>query len=395
VRIVLTRGHRNTGFWLTRWLGAAGHQVTVTDSHALAFGLKSRYSHAYEWLPEPSAPEYADRLVALVRRLRPDVLFPVGDVVAASARRDDLARETAVLMAHPDAYQVLLDKSSAYELCGRFGIGHPRVLGTDLESVAEHIPDRRDGSPLAVIKPRRDVGGGQGIVFLAKREDLEDAWQRRSQVFGPLIATEYVKGPVHAQYAVQFLFDRKSELIEFFVLQKLRQWPAGSGITVAAKSIRDLSLVPRLVPLFQHLRWQGPVEVELKRDTDRGDWKVLEINPRFSGTVAFSLMAGVDIPGSMVAASQGQSRPRAIEPYYPGGLHYWSPFPWTRSVLSDLGRRDGIRDGLRDLAMPLLKRPVGNPYSLSDPSALVGKVGFQVAEALRRRLSTRGGRPPD
>jgi len=390
VRVLLTRGHRNAGLWLTRWLGAAGHEVTVADSRALAFGLTSRHAHAFEWLPEPTVPDYADRLLALVRRLRPDVLIAGSDAAAASPRREELARETAVLMPHADAYRALLDKPTAYELCARFEIGHPRVLGTDLQSVMRHLPVYRNGSPLAVIKPRRDVGGGEGVLFLTKREELEDAWQGRSEAFGPLMATEYVKGPVDAQCAVQLLFDQNSELIEFFVLQKLRQWPPGSGITVAARSVRDLSLIPPLVPLFQHLRWQGPVEVELKRDAERGDWQVLEINPRFSGTLALSLMAGVDLPASVVAASLGESRPRAIEPYYPGDLHYWNPFPWTRGVLRDLRRRDSFRQGLRELSMPLLRRPVGNPYSIADPSALIGKVGFQVTEALRRRFPPRG-----
>lgn len=394
MRVLLTRGHRNAGLWLTRWLGAAGHEVTVADSRALAFGLRSRHAHAYEWLPEPTEAGYSDRLLALVRRLRPDVLFPLDGLVGVGEGRRELQDETAVLAADTSAHRTLLDKLRVYELCGQFGIPHPRVLGTDPQSLTERVRERRDGSPIAVIKPRLDIGGGRGIVFPTRREGLADLWQRLSREFGALVATEYVRGPVHAQYAVQMLFDRDSELIEFFVLQKLRQWPVGSGITAAARSTHDIQLVAQMLPLLQHLRWRGPVEIELKHDAETGSFRVLEINPRFSGTLSFSMLAGVDVAGSMLEASLGRSRPRALQPYFPKDLYYWSPLPWTRSVFSDLRRRSRIRQGLRDLSMPLLRRPVGNPYALNDPSALVGKIGLQVAEGLRKRVSPRVGNLP-
>ena len=61
---------------------------TTTDSRALAFGLKSRYAETFELLPEPSAPAYGDRLLAAVRRLRPEekVLLDSGPPAAAGER---------------------------------------------------------------------------------------------------------------------------------------------------------------------------------------------------------------------------------------------------------------------------------------------------------------------
>lgn len=387
MRILLTDGHRNIGLWITRHLGAAGHRIIAADSHMLAFGFKSRYADSFEQLPEPDAPEYANRLLALIRREQPDVMLPLGDLAAISARRDEFERETALLAADADAYQALSDKANVYSLCGQLGIPHPRVLATDPETLARKLREPDDNSPLAVIKPRRDRGAGRGVAFLHEHEGLTALWQGLTEQHGPLIATEFIPGPVDAQASVQLLFDRNSELIEFFVLRKLRQWPARSGIIVAATSTHELSLVAQMLPLFRKLRWRGPVEIEFKRDPRTGEACVLEINPRFSGTVAFPLSAGVDMPGSMLRASLGQSIHRPLQPYYAAGLHYWNPWPYTRSVLSDLYHPGRIGQGLRGLTMPFTGHPVGNPYVLSDPAALIGKVLSQVTEALRRRRS--------
>src|SRR5262245_31702486 len=97
MRILLTNAHRNIGFLVTRHLGAACHEVIAADSRALPLGFRSRHARAFELLPDPISPEYADRLLDLVRRTRPDVLMPLGGLAAVTARRTEFERECAVL----------------------------------------------------------------------------------------------------------------------------------------------------------------------------------------------------------------------------------------------------------------------------------------------------------
>jgi carbamoyl-phosphate synthase large subunit len=390
MRILLTNAHRNVGFLVTRHLGAAGHEVITADSRPLPFGFRSRFVRDFELLPDVLAPDFADALLTVIRRKRPDVLIAMGGLAAVSARREEFEHETAVLVPDASAYETLIDKAHVYELCGRFGIPHPRVLGTDPDTVRTQLQETGDGSPLAALKPRRDQGAGRGLVFIRHERQVAEVWPALSAKWGPLVGTDYVPGPVDAQHALHLMFDRDGELIEFFVLRKLRQWPLRKGITVAAMSTHEFDLVERMVPMFRHLRWRGPVEVELKRDTRTGLACVLEINPRFSGTLPFAVAAGVDMPLALVDASLDRSRPRVIEPYYPAGLYYWNPLPYTRSVLCDLVTRDGFRRGLRDLAFPFVRRPVGNPYRLSDPAAVVGKMLLQIGEAFTRRRTAPG-----
>jgi biotin carboxylase len=390
MRILLTNAHRNAGFCITRHLGAAGHHVIAADSRPLAFGLRSRYARSFELLPDPDAPDYADSLLAAIRRTRPEVLLPFGGVAAISARREEFERETAVLVAEANAHQALLDKGSVYGLCQQFGIPHPRVLGTDPEAVCTELREPGDGSPIAVLKPRRDQGAGRGLVFIQDKRQIGDLWPGLVARYGAMVATAFLPGPVDAQNAVHLLFDRNSELIEFFVVRKLRQWPPRSGITVAATSTHEIELVGQMLPLFRHLRWRGPAEVEFKRDPQSGAACVLEINPRFSGMLAFPLAAGVDLVSSMLSATLGRPNPRALRPHYPQGLYYWNPWPYARSVLSDLARARDFRHGLHGLAFPFARRPSGNPYHLDDPAALVGKLLLEFTEAWSRRPAPPG-----
>ena len=160
-------------------------------------------------------------------------------------------------------------------------------------------------------------------------------------------------GPVDAQHALHLLFDRDSELIEFFVLRKLRQWPRRSGITVAATSSHELELIERVLPLFRHLRWKGPVEVELKRDERSGEDCVLEINPRFSGTLAVSARGR-----RRHAAFNAERQPRPLQPARAAAvLRRRALLLESLAVRAqrarDLCSADGFRLGLRDLALPV------------------------------------------
>lgn len=394
MRVLLTNAHRNIGLLVTRHLAGAGHEVIGADSRALPFGFRSRHLHSFELLPDPLADDYGDRLLDLIRRTRPEVLMPLGGLAVVTERRQEFMRECGVLVADGASYRTLLDKAAVYEICGRFGIAHPRVLGTDPETVRARLRERGDDAPIAVIKPRRDRGGGQGLVFVREPHQVAILWPALESQHGPLVATDYVPGPVDAQRALHLLFDRDSALIDFFVLRKLRQWPRRSGITAAATSTHELGLIERVLPMFRELRWSGPVEVELKRDAESGADCLLEVNPRFSGTLPFALAAGVDLPVDMLNASLGRSSPRVLRPYYPAGLHYWSPWPYARSVARDLVSAEGFSGGLRDLAMPFTHRPVGNPYRLSDPAALAGKLLLQMRESLGRRRPRPSGGPP-
>jgi predicted ATP-grasp superfamily ATP-dependent carboligase len=150
------------------------------------------------------------------------------------------------------------------------------------------------------FKPRRDHGAGRELVFVRNVSEVADRLPDLEAHYGPMAATDFVPGLVDIQIALHLPFDRNSELIEFFALRKLRQWPAGSGLTAAATSTRECEKIEQMLPLFRHLRWRGRLEIELRRDARTGAACVLEVNPRFPGTLPFSHNVGVDLPGALI-----------------------------------------------------------------------------------------------
>jgi predicted ATP-grasp superfamily ATP-dependent carboligase len=76
------------------------------------------------------------------------------------------------------------------------------------------------------------------------------------------------------------LYSRDSRLVAAFTTAKKRQWPTTGGLTVVSRSTRDEAIIEQVKPFFEHWKWKGPAEIEIKWDALTGVNKVIEINPR-------------------------------------------------------------------------------------------------------------------
>jgi protein-tyrosine-phosphatase len=94
--------------------------------------------------------------------------------------------------------------------------------------------------------------------------------------------------------------------------------------------------------LLTALKWHGVAMVEFKMD-DRGQYWLMEINPRLWGSLALSIDAGIDFPSGLLQIACGQ--PLAPQPQYK--IHYY-----TRDLRTDV---DWLKSNLRaDPQDPLL-----------------------------------------
>ena len=77
--------------------------------------------------------------------------------------------------------------------------------------------------------------------------------------------------------------------------------------------------------LMDHLGWHGPAQVEWIRDTRDGNYKLLEINPRFWGTLELSMDAGLNFAELAVRMLAGEKLDEYFS-YSVGEKHRWA-FP--------------------------------------------------------------------
>jgi len=226
-----------------------------------------------------------------------------------------------------------------------------------------------------VVKPRIDVGGGQGVHFVSSPREIDVVEASVCDTYNGSVITEYIPGPVDNLLALHLLFDDESRLIGGFSQRKLRIWPAEVGVTVAAVSSHETKLIERFRPLFEELRWRGPAEVELKIDERDGVAKLIEINPRFSGAIHFPIACGVNLPVLLCRAALGERLQEVCGTEYEAGVRYIDAGRWASAVAAELragrqSRRAVLRRALRERR----GRRVPSIHRLSDPAPILAKL---------------------
>ncbi len=63
-----------------------------------------------------------------------------------------------------------------------------------------------------------------------------------------------------------------------------------------ARSFYDPELQSIGIRILKKLNWHGVAMVEFKKDAKSGEYKLIEINPKFWGSLGLAIASGVDFP---------------------------------------------------------------------------------------------------
>lgn len=301
-----------------RALGRRGLRVIAAEATVAAPGMLSRFA----WRRLVHRPGDIDALV----RARARVLFAMEEetLLRALERRAEFeAAGCRVPYAPAETIRRFSDKLWTTERARALGIPVPRSAC----------------APPAVVKPRRG-SGARGLRYV-------DA--------GPLGATEddIVQEripPGGESIGISLLYDEEGGLRAVFAHRRLREYPATGGPSTLRESIAPPpNLVAKSRALLESERFVGPAMVEWKAGL------LLEVNPRFWGSLALAIRAGVDFPWLLYRLARGE-RFAPVTEYrtgvrvrwlLPGDiLHFLQRRDWW-GLLRNLGRwvPDDVLDG--------------------------------------------------
>ncbi len=312
MKILITGSNWKIGVAAACSLAKKGFEVVGTDENQLPFNIHSRYLSAHYVHAQFTKDKFCDDLIEIIRKEKPDVLLPMGGTKKISFNKEMISKYVKVLVPDYESFLKAYDKKQTYNLCKEAGIAVPDRYTYD-EAIL--ILKNRENIKL-VVKPDYDIGGAAGLSIVGSTEQLYKALK----YFGSnsnYIIEEYIPG-ASAMRAVQVLFDKKNKMIEYFILKKIRQWPVTGGITAYAESSNEFELLEFIMPFFEKCRWSGPAEAELIIDERDGQPKLIEINPRFAGSIAFAIQCGINFPftACMAAVDCGNFESASI--YNPG-----------------------------------------------------------------------------
>ena len=370
VRVIVTDAQSRLGLHVIRALGRAGCRVTaVASSDAKAVvGFSSRYATERVRLPPG---KYSAALREGMKSLAPrhDVVVPISTLSIALVL-DSSDTEIRHYLPTPDALRVALNKTATMRAAEEAGVSIPRTFyGLTPETIAAWA-DEADGKFPLVVKFADDRRSGawepaDRYRIVRSASELVREYTRMSQLVTheyPLVQ-EYIEGDGYGFFAIT---NSSGDPFAIFGHRRLREYPISGGPSTLCESYHDEELVEAGTRLLRALKWRGLAMVEFKRDRVSGDYKLMEINPRFWGSLPLAIQCGVNFPAYQVQLALGM--PPQVSEKFPVGKKMRYFFTDALAVLQHFRTGDrrtvatqylrelldfSIRDGFFDMRDPL------------------------------------------
>jgi predicted ATP-grasp superfamily ATP-dependent carboligase len=232
------------------------------------------------------------------------VLIPSSDrYVTAIANHAAALASHYILSPGVELQGLLADKHTQYDLAARHGMPMPR---TEFAQCADDVVRfTRDATFPCLLKPTHFREWlrcspshplfGRKIAIARSPAELIAIYEQAAAIAAKVILQEIIEGPDSGKRVYLSCYDASGQRIANAMLRELRCDPLGFGPASVTEPIDDREVDEVCDRWLRRLGYVGLCEIEIKQDTRDGQFKLIEANPRLSGSGDAAPYAGVDL----------------------------------------------------------------------------------------------------
>jgi predicted ATP-grasp superfamily ATP-dependent carboligase len=244
-----------------------------------------------------------------------------------------------------DSLEIAMDKGRTMAVARELGLPTPGTWEPSSPEELDRILNHEIGSRQFVIKPRT-ARGSAGMVYNTRRSVAE--WRQHWDKHGPLLIQERIPKTGEG-LGVSLLLDDQHRCVASFSHRRLKQYPVSGGPSTDRESIHAPEMERQSIDLLKRLEWKGIAMVEWKLDPVDNTPKLMEINPRFWGSLELAIRAGVDFPALFARTALGEAL--GPPPDYPAGVRcrWMIPGDILRYLTTPSEEREGLGEFVKGL----------------------------------------------
>jgi len=305
---IVTEAFTRKSLSVIRSIGKSGFKViALGDSLFTTMSFWSRYCKLRFICKNAADNEekFGEVLLKVLENpnIKKPVIFPMEDasLIWCCKNLTLLSEKAHILLPSISSLLVAEDKSKTIKIAQDLGIPCPKTLFPTSEDEFISIIKSMENNDF-VVKPVKS-SGSLGLVY--GNIMSIDEWKQYWQKYGQSIIQERIsyKG---AGFGVSVLMDCNSNCIAHFTHQRIHQYPISGGPATNRISIIYPELLELSIKLLKSLSWIGIAMVEWKMDINTNTPKLMEINPRFWGSIELAVRSGVDFPALYAAIAKGE-----------------------------------------------------------------------------------------
>jgi len=298
MKVLVTNANRKNALGAVRSL-ANSYNVSAIDNNKLHISYLSRYceKNFYNYTdPKISIVKFIKDLLNVVKTYNYDLILPIGidTTIPISYYKKYFEEYCKVPIADYDTIIKAHDKKICLNLADKYGIPIPDTYSPtnkkDLIKISKNIK-------YPVVIKLRKGSATQGLQYVKSSSELIKKYYspiiRSDMIIDysfPLIQ-EYIKGDI---YDICILFN-KGKYITSLAQKRVLTNPPKGGSGLANITVQYPELIKMSINFLKKIKWHGVAQVEYKLD-ENDQPRLMEINPKFWGTLELSIAAGINFP---------------------------------------------------------------------------------------------------
>tara|TARA_B100000315_G_C14581355_1_gene590644 strand:+ start:190 stop:1359 length:1170 start_codon:yes stop_codon:yes gene_type:complete len=287
-------GRSRAALSIVRSLGRQGVYVIVAEAFKCS-SFYSKYTREKIIIPSPdkNPKDFKIFILDYLRNHKIDLIVPVRDDITEIVinNQEQLSRYTSFLLPGQNAFNITRDKSETIKLSRELGIPHPKTIITKEEGHNLELVKGKFDLPI-LIKPRIS-SGSRGIVKINNWDDYHEAYDKIHLEFPCPMIQEFI--PHGGAYGVSMLY-KKGRSKASFTHKRIREYPPSGGPSTLREGVHYIEIENYSKILLDALKWNGVAMVEYRINKNTGKPQLMEINPRFWGSLQTAVFSGIDFP---------------------------------------------------------------------------------------------------
>lgn len=290
MRILITAGGTVTAQSLIKALreDRRRHEVVIGDMDPL--NATRAFVDGFVQLPRADAPDFAQACLDAVKQHRTQLLIPLiveREFLPLAAHREAFEKLGCTLWV-PDVATIhtIGDKLLFAQFLERHGIRGPKTWAYEPELAIDRFP--------VYLKPRR-ASGSVGTQLVRSAASMHEAAAGRSE----LIVQEVADGP---EFTVDAFASAPGRVVAAIPRERIL---IKSGVSVKGRTYHHPEIEALVADVVAKSGIVGPANVQGMLDAD-GAFSIIEMNPRFSGTLALTTAAGVNLGSMLIDVVEGR-----------------------------------------------------------------------------------------
>lgn len=259
---------------------------------------------------------FVGNLEDAVKYFKPDLIIPVGGV---SVKLCSLNHRDISLLPSKESLDIAFNKDKMYILNSLKDVYYPKcTVVQNLEQLISFC----DGKDCVIKSVNESILKFDPLYFY-NNDFTNKSYLKKIQNFiddgVKLLAQEKVNGIGRGFFCIA----NKGEIATYYMHERIRELPITGGPSTAAESIYCEQMYNVSKEIIQFLNWSGPLMIEYKYDKFNMKYHLIELNPKFWGSLDLSYAVGLNFGQSLINIYQNNFDNSLANSYKVGVKFFW------------------------------------------------------------------------